>query len=94
VTIGLPPRDVDVGLVAKSGNHVSEIAHLKLAYQGKPPAPREADATKPALYALLIGVSNSQDDKLRLLYAAKDAAELAAALKAQSGGTMAPSPKR
>lgn len=32
VTIGLPPRDVDVGLVAKSGNHASEIAHLKLAY--------------------------------------------------------------
>lgn len=31
-------------------------------------------------------MSNYQDDKLRLLYAAKDAAELAAALKAQSGG--------
>jgi uncharacterized caspase-like protein len=41
---------------------------------------------KPVLYALLVGVANYQNEKLRLDYSAKDAQGVAAALKAQSGG--------
>jgi hypothetical protein len=86
VTIGLPPHDVDVGLVAKSGGLVSEVAHVKLSYRGTPPAPQEADALKPVLYALLVGVANYKNPALHLDYSAKDAEDLASALKAQSGG--------
>jgi hypothetical protein len=86
VTIGLPPHDIDVGLVAKSGGLVSEVAHVKLAYRGAAPALREEDALKPVLYALLVGVANYKNPALHLDYSAKDAQDLASALKAQSGG--------
>ncbi len=86
VTIGLPPHDIDVGLVAKSGTLVSEVAHVKLAYRGAVPASQEADALKPVLYALLVGVANYKNPALHLDYSAKDAEDLASALKAQSGG--------
>jgi WD40 repeat protein len=86
ITIGLPPRDVDVGLVAKSGALVSEVTHVKLSYRGAQPAQQEADALKPTLYALVVGVANYQNPGLKLEYSAKDAQDLAAALKKQSGG--------
>jgi WD40 repeat protein len=86
VTIGLPAHDIDVGLIARSGTLVSEITHVKLTFRGAAPAPQEADALKPVLYALLVGVANYQNEKLRLDYSAKDAEGVAAALKTQSGG--------
>jgi WD40 repeat protein len=86
VTIGLPQRDVDIGLVAKSGSLVSEVAHIKLVYRGAAPAADDADALKPVLYALLVGVANYKNPSLHLVYSAKDAEDLAAALKSQSGG--------
>jgi uncharacterized caspase-like protein len=49
-------------------------------------AQAQADALKPALYALLVGVANYQDPKLQLAYPGKDAEELAAALQKQAGG--------
>src|SRR5271154_5635793 len=57
-----------------------------LAQEPLPPPPREADALKPTLYALVVGVANYQNPALRLDYSAKDAQDLATALKAQSGG--------
>jgi WD40 repeat protein len=86
VKIDLPPHDVDVGLVARSGSLASEVVHVKLAYRGAAPALEEAAAAKPVLYALLVGVANYQNPALRLEYSAKDAQDLATALKAQSGG--------
>ena len=86
IKIGLPPRDIDVGLVAKSGTLVSEVAHVKLSFRGASPPPQEADALKPTLYALVVGVANYQNSALHLEYSAKDAQDLASALKAQSGG--------
>ncbi len=86
ITIGLPPRDIDVGLVAKSGELVSEVRHVKLTYRGAVSAQQEADALKPVLYALLVGVANYKNPALHLDYSAKDAQDLASALKAQSGG--------
>jgi hypothetical protein len=86
VKIGLPPQDVEVGLVAKSGALVSEVAHIKLVYRGAPPAEQEVEIQKPMLYALLVGVADYQDPKLQLGYSAKDAQDLAEALKTQAGG--------
>jgi WD40 repeat protein len=86
ITIGLPQRDVEVGLVAKSGAVVSEVAHVKLTYRGTSQVATQEDLTKPMLYALLVGVANYQDPKLHLEYSAKDAEELAAAFKTQAGG--------
>jgi hypothetical protein len=86
VTINLPPRDVDVGLVAKSGELVGEVTHIKLTYRGAAPEQQEVDALKPTLYALVVGVSNYQNPSLRLDYSAKDAQDIAVAFKAQSGG--------
>ncbi|MGP0060472.1 MAG: caspase family protein [Beijerinckiaceae bacterium] len=86
ITIGLPPHDIDVGLVAKSGAFVSEVAHVKLTYRGAVSALHEPDVLKPALYALVVGVANYKNPALRLEYSAKDAEDLASALEAQSGG--------
>jgi Caspase domain/WD domain, G-beta repeat len=86
VSIGLPQRDVEIGLVARSGALVSEVARIKLAYRGSTPTQQEADTTKPVLYALLVGVAEYQNPSLRLEYSAKDARDLASALQKQSGG--------
>jgi WD40 repeat protein len=87
VSIGLPQRDVDIGLVARSGSLISEVAHVKLAYRGAPAADdkQPGDALKPNLYALLVGVANYKNPSLRLEYPGKDAEELATALKTQAG---------
>jgi WD40 repeat protein len=87
VSIGVPQRDVDIGLVARSGSLISEVAHIKLAYRGAPAAEdkQQGDALKPNLYALLVGVANYKNPSLRLEYSGKDAEELATALKAQAG---------
>ena len=60
------------------------VASVKLAYDGARPA--AADILKPKLYALVFGVSDYVNADLKLGYAAKDAKDFAAALKAQSGG--------
>jgi hypothetical protein len=86
MTIGLPQHDVDIGLVAKSGAIVSEVAHVKLIYRGAAPTADEGDALKPVLYGLLVGVANYKNPTLHLAYSAKDAEDLAEALKRQSGG--------
>jgi WD40 repeat protein len=87
VTVDLPPHDVVVGLVARSGSLIGDVAQIKLTYRGTPPAKTaDDDATKPVLYALLVGVANYQDPKLHLDYSAKDATDLATALKTQTGG--------
>jgi hypothetical protein len=86
VTIGLPPRDVEVGLVARSGTLVSEVAHIKLIYRGAAPALEDVEAQKPVLYALLVGVAVYKNPAYSLEFAAKDAEDLASALKVQSGG--------
>jgi WD40 repeat protein len=86
IAIDLPPRDVDVGLVAKSGALVSEVAHVKLVYHGAAPPVAEADASKPTLYAFLVGVAEYKNQNLRLDYSAKDAQDFAATLATQTGG--------
>lgn len=81
-TIKVPARDVEVGLVARTAGMASEISRIRLKWAGR----TQYDFDRPRLYALLVGVSNYDDPELQLQYAAKDARDLAAALKVQEGG--------
>jgi WD40 repeat protein len=79
---GLPHQDIEVALIAWSGEQASEPARLKLHWAGA----RLEDLLKPKLYALVIGVSDYVAANLKLDYAAKDAVDFSAALQAQEGG--------
>jgi uncharacterized caspase-like protein len=84
LTIPLPPHDVEIGLFARSGEVIGDIAHVRLVYDGAKPA--ETDALKPKLYALVVGVSAYADPALKLGFAAEDARGFGEALAAQKGG--------
>ena len=79
---GLPRKDIEVALIAWSGEQASEPGRLKLHWAGPP----LEDLLKPKLYALVIGVSDYVAANLKLEYAAKDAIDFSEALQAQEGG--------
>jgi hypothetical protein len=83
-TVTLPAGDVTVGLLARSGDVASEVATVKLKWQGE--VTRDDALFKPKLYALVVGISHYGDASLTLGLAAKDASDFAAALNAQKGG--------
>lgn len=76
----LPPRDAVVSLTAFIGDQPSAAASLPVKWTGA-----RLSGDKPKLYALLVGVSAYQEPSLKLNYAAKDAIDVEAALKAQKG---------
>jgi hypothetical protein len=85
--LALPPHDVTLALVARSGEKTSEPRVVRLVWGGPPPAVSEP---KERLLALLVGVSdyNNQEklDKIgleKLDFADRDASNLAAALDHQ-----------
>lgn len=82
----LPERDVRVALIAQTKYATSEAARMSFNWKGKPPRLQDADINKPKLYALLIGISDYQQEDYKLRYAAKDAQDFAQTLKAQEGG--------
>jgi hypothetical protein len=78
----MPPRDVEIGLIAYSGDIASEAARVKLTWTGvtaPKPQPRK-------LHALIAGVSDYAAPDMALAYAAKDARDFAHALEGQRGG--------
>ncbi|MCK1389032.1 caspase family protein [Bradyrhizobium sp. 21] len=83
--VSLPNRDVELGLLARSGSLVSEVAKVKLRWQGST-ALQADEGLKPKLYGVIVGVSSYNDKALQLKYAAKDAKDFAAALQLQKGG--------
>ena len=84
LTILVPPRNVEISVVARAGELVSEPARVRLTYSGATPAAE--DALKPKLYAVAIGVAEYTDEALHLTYPADDARGFAAALQKQKGG--------
>jgi WD40 repeat protein len=70
-----------ITLVARAGERTSEPASVKVVWKGG----KKKDVLKPKLYVLAIGVSQYKDSNLTLRYAAKDAGDVAAALKEQEG---------
>jgi WD40 repeat protein len=83
-TVTIPPRDVTLGIVARSGLLASDVTSVELKWAGA--RPQADDQRKPKLYGLLVGVSSFRDPALNLRYAAKDAKDFAEALRAQQGG--------
>jgi hypothetical protein len=81
IPLTLPPRNVVVTVVARSGEKASDPVTLKLNWSG-PTVPQFA---KPKLKALLVGVSDYTNKDLKLKWAAKDAADLGRALRNQVG---------
>jgi hypothetical protein len=82
-SIAIPLRkDATISLVARVGDRISEAANVRLVWKGT----ADADARKPRLYVLSIGVSRYKDPRLALDYASADAGDVAEALKAQGGG--------
>lgn len=82
-------QTANVQVIAWSGERSSEPASLEVKGRGfaaKPEAPVTPSVRKPRLNAVLIGVSAYPDPNLKLNFAAKDASDLAAALKKQKGG--------
>lgn len=79
----LPARNVDVALIARSGDLASEPARVSLVWSGA----ARSDLLKPNLYALVIGVSDYEAPDLPpLQFAGKDARDFAHALMMQKGG--------
>lgn len=76
----IPRRDATVSVIAYNGNGASvpALAHVQWVGPGSEP--------KLILYVLAIGVSNYKDEKIRLHFAAKDAADFVELMKAQAGG--------
>jgi hypothetical protein len=70
-----------ITLVARAGDRFSEAASVKVLWKGA----AKKDISKPKLYVLAIGVSQYKDSNLNLKFAAKDAGDVAAALKNQEG---------
>ncbi len=80
VTITLPPRDSEVSFIAFIDDQPGPAAIIPVTWEGG------GDAAKPHdLHALLVGVSAYANPAMALAYAAKDAADIAAKLKAQEG---------
>jgi hypothetical protein len=78
----MPPHDVEIGLIAYSGDIASEAARIKLAWTGAA-APKQQPRK---LHALIAGVSDYAAPDMALAYAAKDARDFAHALEGQKGG--------
>jgi WD40 repeat protein len=83
ITVNVPPEDAEIMLFAENRHGVSAPASVRVAWQGKPPAP--AAEAKPVLYVLAIGVSAYDKPEYRLNYAAKDARDFVATVQKQKG---------
>jgi Caspase domain len=84
LTVPVPPNNVEISVIARSGELISEAARVRVTYIGV--APAAEDALKPKLYAVAIGVGDYADETLRLTYPAADARGFTEALKRQKGG--------
>jgi hypothetical protein len=82
VTVAVPSEDCTVVFVAETAHSASEGAAVRLRWSGPPDQKIES---QPDLYLLAVGISGYQQGRLRLEYAAKDARDLEAALRAQAG---------
>ncbi|MFO0994152.1 MAG: caspase family protein [Hyphomicrobiales bacterium] len=80
IDIPIPSRNSTISLIAFSDDQASVPSSVPIKWTGN-----STQGPKPKLFALLVGVSDYDDDQLKLRYAAKDAADLEAALKEQEG---------
>ena len=80
-------QQVTLQVIASSDDRPSEAASVTVRGRTSPTTqPADMSVRKPRLNVVLVGVSNYSDEALRLKFAAKDAEDLAAALKKQKDG--------
>jgi WD40 repeat protein len=80
--VTVPQRDIELLLFARNRFAVSEPATVHIKWSG---AQVGIAADQRKLYVLAVGVSNYDDPKLKLGFAAKDAIDFVNALKRQTG---------
>jgi WD40 repeat protein len=80
LTVTVPPRNAELSLIAFIGDQPGVAATIPIIWKGTSNEPKKGN-----LVALLVGVSDYEDETMRLNYAAKDARDLEEALKAQEG---------
>jgi WD40 repeat protein len=81
IKVEVPERDVEITLIAHTEFSVSEAVSVEIKWVGEV----AASATKPKLFALLVGISDYEKSHLKLNWAAQDASDVDAALLAQRG---------
>lgn len=81
LSLSIPPRDCEISLVAENRHAASEPATLRLIWRGA--VAKEEFRIRPKLYVLAVGVSNYQDQGLRLGLSAKDALDFGEIWKSQ-----------
>lgn len=80
VQLNVPPRDSEVTLIAYIDDQPGVPVTMPIKWMGQ-----KVSTAKPNLYALLVGVSEYDNNDLKLRYAAKDAQDLSAVLARQKG---------
>jgi WD40 repeat protein len=85
VTVTIPEKDSEVAIIAENRFASSTPAIVKLKWKGKTGLTTDEFVVKPKLYILAVGVSKYQNADYNLGFAAKDAVDFAAAMKAQEG---------
>ncbi|MGE4253424.1 MAG: caspase family protein [Parvibaculaceae bacterium] len=80
VDVPIPPRDCEIALIAIGETTNSAPAKIKIKWTGT-----EITVPQRKLHALLVGISDYDDQTLKLSYADDDARDFAALLKGQEG---------
>ena len=82
--VPLPPHNSILSVFAETSPTKSQLASVRLRWKGAGTPTKDNLALQPKLYLLAIGVSDYKRPELRLRFAAKDAADTAAAFRAQA----------
>ncbi|MCC5876956.1 MAG: caspase family protein [Candidatus Sumerlaeia bacterium] len=89
LTVPIPERDAIVSVLAENRHGTSVESTIRVKWDGTTPTPEPDESTldmRPKVYALLVGVSEYEDETQNLAFAAKDARDFAEVLQAQEGG--------
>lgn len=84
LSLPLPAGDAAIQVFAENRNAASAPAQLTIA-QLKPAGGASVERPKPRLFVLAVGISSYDNPDYRLEFAAKDAADFAAAMQKQQG---------
>jgi WD40 repeat protein len=83
ITVSVPPRDAEISIIAENRFAPSVPATIRLRWRGA--AEADSFVIQPRLYVLAVGVSQYSNPEYSLEFAAKDAADFAAAMAGQKG---------
>ncbi len=83
ITVSVPPRDTEISIIAENRFAPSVPSTIRLRWRGA--AESDSFVIQPRLYVLAVGVSQYSNPEYSLEFAAKDAADFAAAMASQKG---------